>query len=80
MADDPDEGYSDSKLAALAVETLQNMAERKESFFLAAGIYRPHLPWYALREYFDMYPSASITPPLVRCARGAIHRLFPAGS
>ena len=49
MADLPDEGYSDGKLASLAVETLEDLAERKEPFFLAVGFYlrlsiRNHCP------------------------------------
>ncbi|MCA9195817.1 MAG: sulfatase-like hydrolase/transferase, partial [Planctomycetales bacterium] len=35
----------------------------KQQFFLAAGIYRPHLPFYAPRKYFDMYPLDQIIPP-----------------
>jgi arylsulfatase A-like enzyme len=38
----------------------------KEPFFLAAGIYRPHLPWYAPREYFNMYPPDNIIPPPIK--------------
>lgn len=48
-----------------------------EPFFLAAGIYRPHLPWYAPREYFDMYPADSIAYPPVKA--GDIDDLPPAG-
>lgn len=38
----------------------------KEPFFLAAGIYRPHLPFYAPRKYFDMYPQDQITLPPIK--------------
>jgi arylsulfatase A-like enzyme len=34
-------------------------------FFLACGIFRPHLPWYAPAKYFDMYPLADIRVPQV---------------
>lgn len=32
-------------------------------FFLAAGIYRPHLPWYVPQKYFDMFPLDDIQLP-----------------
>ena len=32
-------------------------------FFLACGIYRPHLPWYVPQKYFDMYPLENIQLP-----------------
>ena len=35
-------------------------------FFLGCGFYRPHLPWYVPKKYFDMYPLDSITLPTVK--------------
>ncbi|MDX9880470.1 MAG: sulfatase [Prolixibacteraceae bacterium] len=32
-------------------------------FFLACGIYRPHLPWYVPKEFFDLYPIEQIILP-----------------
>ncbi|MBP86421.1 MAG: iduronate-2-sulfatase [Planctomycetaceae bacterium] len=32
-------------------------------FFLACGIYRPHLQWYAPRKYFDMHPIDQVQLP-----------------
>jgi arylsulfatase A-like enzyme len=34
-------------------------------FFLACGIYRPHLPWYVPQEYFDMFPLEEVELPEV---------------
>jgi arylsulfatase A-like enzyme len=36
------------------------------SFFLACGLYRPHLPWYVPRRYFDRFPLESIALPKVK--------------
>jgi len=55
MADLPDEGYSDGKLAALAVKTLEDLAARKQPFFLAVGFFKPHLPFCAPKNYWDLY-------------------------
>ncbi len=35
-------------------------------FFLACGIYKPHLPWYIPQKYLDMYPLDKITLPVVK--------------
>lgn len=35
-------------------------------FFLAAGLYRPHLPWYVPQRFYDLYPLDGITLPEVR--------------
>ena len=58
-ADDADSG--DGRMVAWAERILR--APPREPFFLAAGIYRPHLPWYAPRRYFDAYPPDAIVPP-----------------
>lgn len=34
-------------------------------FFLACGIFRPHLPWFMPKKYFDRFPLASIILPEV---------------
>jgi arylsulfatase A-like enzyme len=37
-----------------------------DPLFLACGIYRPHLPWYVPRKYFDLFPLSSIELPAVK--------------
>jgi arylsulfatase A-like enzyme len=37
--------------------------ELKEPFFLGAGIYKPHMPFFAPQEYFDRFPLDEIEPP-----------------
>ncbi len=58
MADLPDEGYSDGKLAALAVKTLEDLAGQNRPFFLAVGFFKPHLPFCAPNKYWDLYDQA----------------------
>lgn len=44
-----------------------SLARRHDKpFFLACGIFRPHLPWYVPRRFFDMYPADKITLPDVK--------------
>jgi iduronate 2-sulfatase len=57
-ADVPDEGYTDGKLAALAVETLGRLGQAKTPFFLAVGFFKPHLPFNAPKQYWDLYDPA----------------------
>jgi len=37
--------------------------DHDKPFFLACGIYRPHLPWYVPRQYFDHFPLDQILLP-----------------
>ncbi len=62
--DKPDDQLGDGKMVLWAEKFLADPP--KQPFFLAAGIYRPHLPWYAPRKYFEMYPPEAITPPPVK--------------
>lgn len=39
--------------------------KRDQPFFLACGIYRPHLPWYVPQEYFNLHPLDSIQLPKI---------------
>lgn len=39
--------------------------KHEKPFFLACGIYRPHLPWYVPKKYFDMFPLESVQLPKV---------------
>jgi arylsulfatase A-like enzyme len=53
----------DWKVADWAIKELDK--EHDRSFFLAVGIFRPHLPWYVPPKYFDMYPPDKISLPNV---------------
>lgn len=59
----PIEQTGDFRSVAWAVEQLQKPHDRP--FFLAVGIYRPHVPWYVPREFFDPFPLESVQLPKV---------------
>ena len=59
--DVPDEAMGDSRSVAWAIEALER--EHEKPFFLAVGIYRPHLPWYVPRKYFEMFPLDEVQLP-----------------
>ena len=62
--DQEDRQMGDGQMVEWAAKLLARPP--KQPFFLAAGIYRPHLPWYAPRKYFDMYRPNRITLPPVK--------------
>jgi len=59
--DVPDEETAGTRLAMWAGDYLRR--EHDKPFFLACGFYRPHLPWYAPKRYFDKFPESSIRIP-----------------
>lgn len=62
--DVPDAAMPDAKTVSWAIERLEQI-EPGQPFFLAVGLYRPHLPWYVPRPYFDQFPPAEIVLPRV---------------
>jgi len=62
--DKPDLEMGDGQMVQWAIDFLKRSHDKP--FFLAAGIYRPHLPWYVPSKYFDLYPLDSIKLPEVK--------------
>ena len=58
-----DQEMSDYKMANYAIDFLSKPDQKP--FFLACGIYRPHMPWQVPRKYYDMYPLDKIQLPNV---------------
>lgn len=58
--DVPDIAYPDGKIANRAIEELQNFQNSAESFFLAVGFHKPHLPFNAPKKYWDLYDAKEI--------------------
>ncbi len=56
-----DEETSDYKVVEWAISKLSE--EHTEPFFLACGIFRPHIPWEVPQKYFDIYPLDQIQLP-----------------
>lgn len=61
--DIPDSVMGDYKSVKWVTEKLHE--DHDKPFFLACGIYRPHLPWYVPQKYFDLFPLDSIVLPKV---------------
>lgn len=54
---------ADAKVVAWACEQLSQ--KHGKPLFLACGIYRPHIPWWTPKAYFDKHPLESIQLPEV---------------
>lgn len=54
-AEVPDSAYQDGKVALKTIADLRRMKEKGQPFFLAAGFWRPHLPFNAPKKYWDLY-------------------------
>ena len=60
----PEEHLPDTRVAQWAAEQL--VRKHGKPFFLAVGMFRPHIEWYAPRKYFEMYPLDEIQLPEVK--------------
>lgn len=73
----------DSQVADWVIQRLTQ--PRNRPFFLACGFYRPHLPWYVPRKYFERHPVESVLLPetldgdLDDVPRGGIQMARPQG-
>lgn len=56
-----DSATGDYKSVSYITQQLQK--DHEKPFFLACGIYRPHLPWYVPQKYFDLFPIEDIELP-----------------
>jgi arylsulfatase A-like enzyme len=62
--DHSDKDMGDMQLVDWAADVLHQ--NHQDPFFLAVGIYRPHLPWYVPKKYFDRFPLSEIKLPIVK--------------
>ena len=58
-----DSEMSDYKLVDYAGKYLQEKHDKP--FFLACGLFRPHMPWQVPRKYYEKYPVESVELPKV---------------
>ncbi len=61
VLDVDDEEMDDYRVTSWAVDYLEKDHDRP--FFLACGIFRPHMPWQVPRKYYDMYPHETVVLP-----------------
>ncbi|MEM9478674.1 MAG: sulfatase [Verrucomicrobiota bacterium] len=58
-----DDEMADGKVVSWAEEQLTS--EHDKPLFLAVGIYRPHVPWYNPKKWFELYPLEQVALPHV---------------
>ncbi len=62
--DQPESDWPDYKVASWAADFLSQ--EHDRPFFLAVGIFRPHVPWFNPKAYVEQYPLDSLILPQVK--------------
>ncbi|HLT93304.1 MAG TPA: sulfatase [Membranihabitans sp.] len=55
-----DDGYPDGLTTQLAIHQIQKLKNKPQPFFLAVGLFKPHLPFNAPQKYWDMYDEENI--------------------
>ena len=62
-ADGQDNEQTDGIGADETIKFLEKYSKNGENFFLAFGLYRPHIPFVAPKKYFDMYETENMSLP-----------------
>ena len=70
-----DKDMNDSLMVDYALKYLKQPHDKP--FFLACGIFRPHMPWQVPRKYYDRYPADKVTLP--KTIKGDLDDVPPAG-
>ena len=68
-----EDALRDGKTAKRAVEVLEQVKDQQ--FFLAVGFYKPHLPYNAPKQYFELYEN--VTFDLSAISRGEASEITP---
>jgi iduronate 2-sulfatase len=63
ISDLTDDEHSDGQVALKTIADLRRVKQSGEPFFIAAGFFKPHLPFICPQKYWDMYPAESIKLP-----------------
>ena len=58
-----DAAYPDGKITELAIRKLREFKKSGESFFLAAGFFKPHLPFNAPKKYWGLHRESDFVLP-----------------
>lgn len=56
--------HIDNRTVDWAIKKIES--SHKQPFFIATGIFRPHMPFYTPKEWFDKYPMGSLTMPTIK--------------
>jgi iduronate 2-sulfatase len=56
-----DEDMNDYKMVSYVIDELNK--DHDQPFFLACGIFRPHMPWQVPSKYYDQFPLSDIQLP-----------------
>ena len=67
--DNDDTGKGDYKVASWTIGQIKS-APKDKPFFIAAGFFLPHVPCYATKQWFDLYPDDdSVLPEILESDR-----------
>ncbi|MEM7698675.1 MAG: sulfatase [Verrucomicrobiota bacterium] len=61
----PDTAYRDGRITEYALNKVAQLSTQEKPFFLAAGYWRPHLPFVAPKRDWDLYDPAKLVLPQV---------------